>query len=104
MKLVLLSLIFVLPATAAPEKQMQDKINSMKWDGESYTVHLNTFQKPIKISGNNSVVPCLENAQRSGMEVLITIDSDIPMIKSCKLYSQSQPATKTLQSQEQKPE
>lgn len=103
MKCALLGLLVALPVFAA-EKTMTDKINSMKWDGESYTVQLNTFQKPIKISGKNAVIPCLENAQRSEMEVLVIIDSDIPMIKSCKLFSQSQPATKTFQSQEQKPE
>lgn len=106
MKYALLTLTLFLSvpvASSAATKLMQDRINSMNWDGDSYTVHFNTFQKPIKISGSNAVIPCLMNAKRSSMDVLVTIDSDIPMVKSCKLYSQSQPATKTIQSQEQKP-
>lgn len=63
------------------------EVKDLKWDGENYLVTLGTFQKQIKISGNNVNVPCLENASKSNMKVLLEIDSDIPMVKSCKLYS-----------------
>lgn len=64
-----------------------DKVKALKWDGESYRVTLTNFQREIKISGKNAMVPCLENAFKSNMEVLLVIDSDIPIVKSCKLYS-----------------
>lgn len=64
-----------------------DKVKDLKWVGDSYIVSLSNFQRDIKISGNNANVPCLENASKSNMEVLLVIDSDIPMVKSCKLYS-----------------
>jgi hypothetical protein len=64
-----------------------DKVKGLKWEGDSYLLTLGNFQRPIKISGDNANVPCLENASKSNMQVLLEIDSDIPMIKSCKLYS-----------------
>ena len=71
----------------APQSKTVDQINGLNWDGSSYKVELNNFQKPIVISGSNEVVPCLENAYKSKMQVLLEIDSDIPMIKSCALYT-----------------
>jgi len=78
-------------AFAKTEMKMVDKIKKMEWDGESYNVTFNNYQKEILISGKNQVVPCLENAVKSQMEILITIDSDIPIIESCKLYAGTAP-------------
>ena len=70
-----------------PQTKTVDQINSLNWDGSGYKVGLNNFQRAIVISGSNEVVPCLENAYKSQMQVLVEIDSDIPMIKSCALYT-----------------
>ena len=71
----------------APQSKTVDQINSLNWDGSGYKVQLNNFQRPIVISGSNELVPCLENAYKSKMKVLVEIDSDIPMIKYCALYT-----------------
>lgn len=100
MRLILIMLVS-LSAHAAVTQPSVDKIKSMLWDGEKYTLKFTNYEKEIKISDKNQVVPCLENAVKGNMEVLITIDSDIPMVKSCKLYSASLPATKpSMQGQE----
>lgn len=81
-----------------------DKVKALKWDGENYLLTLGNFQRQIKISGANANVPCLENASKSNMEVLLEIDSDIPMIKSCKLYTPGLIApSATMQAQEDLP-
>ena len=81
-----------------------DKVKALKWEGDSYLVTLSNFQRPIKISGANANVPCLENASKSEMQVLVEIDSDIPMVKSCKLYSPGLiPSSASRQAQEDLP-
>lgn len=81
-----------------------DKVKALRWDGENYLVTLGNFQRQIKISGANANVPCLENASKSDMKVLVEIDSDIPMIKSCKLYTPGLIApSATMQAQEDLP-
>lgn len=104
MKMSVLALLLAVPAMAAITPKMVDKIESMKWDGEDFTYEFSNYQRPIKISGKNPVVYCLENARLSSMEVLITVDTDIPMIKTCKLYSGSQVMTTPAQAQESKSE
>ncbi len=99
----MLLIFFSYSAFGKPTGPLVDRIKHMKWDGESYTLTLTNYYKPITISEKNPVVPCLENAVKSNMEILITVDSDIPMISSCKLYSGSAPMTKsTIQAQEEK--
>lgn len=72
---------------AIAQTEMVDEVKRLDWDGSKYKVHLSNFQKEITISGRNEVIPCLENAQKSNMKVLITVDADIPMIKECALYT-----------------
>lgn len=103
MKFMLFFLICSQAFAADPTTRVRGKISNMSWNGESYKVSLNNFQTPITISGNNELVPCLENAQKSNMEVLVTIDSDIPMIKSCKLYTPGL-INNEMQAQEEGPE
>lgn len=81
-------------AFAKPAGPMVDKIKKMYWDGENYTITFTNFEKKIVISEKNQVVPCLENAVKADMEVLIVVDTDIPIVKSCKLYSSSAPVGK----------
>jgi hypothetical protein len=78
-------------AFAKPIGPQVDKIKKMVWDGENYTITFTNYEKKIVISDKNQTVPCLENAVKSDMEVLIEIDSDIPIITTCKLYSSSAP-------------
>lgn len=99
----ILLLLFSITAFATSTKPIVDKIEKMIWDGKDYTITFINFPKKVVISGSNQVVPCLENAVKSEMEVLITIDSDIPMVKSCKLYSSSAPVRiPSKQAQEEK--
>lgn len=87
--------------SVAQSKKSVDKVKDLKWDGESYKVTLSNFQRPIVISGKNANVPCLENASKSNMQVLLVIDSDIPMIKSCKLYTPGLVPAASMQAQEE---
>jgi len=84
----------------APQTKTVDQVNSLNWDGSGYKVQLNNFQRLIVISRSNELVPCLENAYKSQMKVLIEIDSDIPMIKSCALYTEGL-IKQTMQAQEE---
>lgn len=90
-------------STLAQTKKSVDKIKDLKWDGDSYRVSLTNFQRPIKISGENANIPCLENASKSEMQILVEIDTDIPIIKSCKLYTPGLIGKPTVQAQEELP-
>jgi hypothetical protein len=89
MKLILFLSFLSFSLHANDQGPTIDRVKKMVWDGQDYTISLMNFPKKIVISGVNQVVPCLENSIKAEMEVLITVDSDIPMIKSCKLYSTS---------------
>lgn len=102
MKWIVLLLLSFQAQAMRPEMKVVGKVNRLSWDGENYKVSINTFQTPIIISGANELVPCLENAQKSEMEVLVVIDSDIPMIKSCKLYTPGLIIENQMQAQEEK--
>lgn len=104
MRYLLITVIALMSLSAtAQTKKSVDKIKDLKWDGESYRVSLTNFQRPITISGTNANIPCLENASKSEMHVLVEIDSDIPMIKSCKLYTPGLTGQATMQAQEELP-
>ena len=89
MRPILLLLLFSFSLLANVHRPSVDRVKRMEWDGERYTFTFMNFPKKIVISGTNQVVPCLENSFKAEMEVLIVIDSDIPIIESCKLYSTS---------------
>ncbi len=74
-------------------KTIVDRIEKIEWKEKEAIITLDVFEKPITISKENHLLPCLQNAQLSSMSVLLTLDPDVPMITECSLYSDSFPVT-----------
>ncbi len=60
-----------------------EKIKSIKHDGALYEIQFMGSSKIFNLSGNNSVFPCLENAEKSAM--FVTLETEANEIRSCKL-------------------
>ncbi len=69
-----------------------DDIRSMEILDDSYYVTFQQDNREFAVSKNHSVIPCLENAQKSGMKVALKLDKQGLNIKECRLYSTPGPA------------
>jgi hypothetical protein len=68
-----------------------ERIQSWHYEKGEYEMLLGSFPTVIKVPADSRVAPCLENAYKAEMEVLITFDPSIPKVITCKVYSQGFP-------------
>jgi hypothetical protein len=74
------------------EFDLIDDVKSLDLLGETYTVKFESFNGEFKIPRSHSIIPCLENARKSGMQVALHIDRENERIENCYLYSTPGPA------------
>jgi hypothetical protein len=74
------------------EFDLIDDVKSLDLLGETYTVKFANLNREFKIPRSNSVIPCLENARKSGMQVALHIDKQGKKIENCYLHSTPGPA------------
>lgn len=84
MKLLLL-LIPVLGFSAT--KPVIDRIESMQIKKEGYLVNFENHNLPVFVNYFSDVIPCLENANKADMEILLTFNSKGDSLAKCQLYT-----------------
>ena len=90
------SLALAVAIKPEPLKTRIEKVTSFEWDGKNYIIHLSDVYKPVVLTEDSTIRPCLENAIKSNLEVLVEINPEVPSIESCKLYSRGMPVPQTL--------
>lgn len=74
------------------EFDLIDDVKSLDLLGDSYSVKFESINREFIIPRSESVIPCLENARKSGMQVALHIDETGKIIEECYLYSTPGPA------------
>lgn len=93
----MLLLLLTQPAWAANDyRTFIDKIQRWEFEDGKYEMVLGQFQSRVEVPADSHVAPCLENAFKAQMEVLITVDPKVPKVISCKVYSQGFPYTPSM--------
>jgi hypothetical protein len=71
----------------AETRPIIDRIESMKIKNKGYVINLQHYEKPIFVAYSSEVTACLENANKSDMEVVLKLNAQGTEITSCKLYT-----------------
>jgi hypothetical protein len=87
-------IIMIQSAWAASEyRTFISKIERWQYEKGKYEMILSQSQTRFEVPADSHVRPCLDNAYKAQMEVLVTVDPAAPKVISCKVYSQGLPYT-----------
>jgi len=96
MKWMILVLLTQGAWAASDYRTFIDKIQLWEFEDGKYEMMLGQIEKRFEVPVDSHVTPCLENAFKAQMEVLVTVDLEVPKVISCKVYSQGFPYTPSM--------
>ena len=90
-----LLMVFLSFQVCAATKSVVEQVHSMSLKNGEYTVTFWGNSRVFRLSENDKVAPCLENAVKAKMNVFVQIDSEKGQIQDCKLASKPLPGEQT---------
>lgn len=91
MKILILMSFISLPLIAAVKPIMIDQVRSIDYDKGEATITFWSTNQVYRLPESASVLPCLQNGEKSKQKVVMEVNKDAKIIESCKLYSGGNP-------------